>query len=47
VVLTRYATEGLKNKMLVSKFLTAQPDEKLLTAEIDRTRRELERLGRG
>ena len=45
--LARYATEGLENKMLVSKYLTALPDEKLLAAEIDKTRRELERRGRG
>ena len=41
--LVRYATEGLPNKMLVSKYLTALPDEKLLAAEIDKTRQELER----
>ncbi len=44
--LVRYATEGLENKMLVSKYLTALPDEKLLAAEIEKTRRELERRGR-
>ncbi len=41
--LVRYATEGLPNKMLVSKYLTALPDEKLLADEIDKTRQELER----
>ena len=45
--LVRYATEGLENKMLVSKYLTALPDEKLLAAEIEKTRRELEKRGRG
>jgi len=43
--LARYATAGLENKMLVSKYLTALPDEELLVAEIDRTRRELEKRG--
>jgi predicted nuclease of restriction endonuclease-like (RecB) superfamily len=43
--LARYATAGLENKMLVSKYLTALPDEKLLAEEIDRTRRELEKKG--
>jgi len=43
--LARYATTGLENKMLVSKYLTALPDEKLLAEEIDRTRRELEKRG--
>lgn len=43
--LARYATAGLENKMLVSKYLTALPDEKLLAEEIDRTRRELEKRG--
>lgn len=41
--LVRYATEGLPNKMLVREYLTALPDEKLLAAEIDRTREALER----
>ena len=43
--LAHYATAGLENKMLVSKYLTALPDEKLLTEEIDKTRRELEKRG--
>lgn len=41
--LVRYATEGLPSKMLVREYLTALPDEKLLAAEIDRTRKALER----
>ena len=41
--LAHYATEGLTNKMLISKYLTALPDEKLLAEEIDKTRRELEK----
>jgi len=43
--LARYATTGLENKMLVSKYLTALPNEKILAEEIDRTRRELEKRG--
>jgi predicted nuclease of restriction endonuclease-like (RecB) superfamily len=41
--LVRYATEGLPNKMLVREYLTALPDEKVLAAEIDKTRKRLER----
>jgi predicted nuclease of restriction endonuclease-like (RecB) superfamily len=41
--LVRYATEGLPNEMLVREYLTVLPDEKLLAAEIDRTRAALER----
>ena len=44
--LVRYATEGLPNKLLVRQYLTALPDEKLLAAEIDRTRAALERRRR-
>jgi predicted nuclease of restriction endonuclease-like (RecB) superfamily len=43
--LAHYATAGLENKMLVSKYLTALPNEKVLAAEIDKTRRELEKRG--
>jgi hypothetical protein len=43
--LARYATAGLENKMLVSKYLTALPNEKLLAKEIDKTQRELEKRG--
>ena len=43
--LARYATSGLENKMLVSKYLTALPDEKTLATEIDKTRRKLEDRG--
>ena len=39
--LVRYATEGLPNKMLVREYLTALPDEKVLAAEIDKTRKRL------
>jgi len=41
--LVRYATDNLPNKMLVREYLTALPDEKLLVAEIEKTRRMLER----
>lgn len=44
--LVRYATEGLPNKMLVSRYLTALPNEEVLAAEIDKTRKELERRGK-
>jgi len=40
--LVRYATEGLPNKMVVREYLTTLPDEKLLAAEINRTRKALE-----
>lgn len=43
--LVRYATEGLPNQVLVREYLTALPDEQILAAEIDRTRKRLE--GRG
>jgi predicted nuclease of restriction endonuclease-like (RecB) superfamily len=41
--LVRYATDNLPNKLLVREYLTVLPDEKLIAAEIDRTRRALER----
>ena len=34
----RYALEGLPNKVMAAEYLTALPDEKILAAEIDRTR---------
>jgi predicted nuclease of restriction endonuclease-like (RecB) superfamily len=39
----RYALEGLPNKVLAAEYRTTLPDEKLLAAEIDRTRAALER----
>lgn len=44
-----YALEGLPNKVLAAEYQTVLPDEKLLAAELDRTRQELEarRIGRG
>jgi hypothetical protein len=40
--LVRYATDSLPSKLLVRKYLTALPDEKVLAAEIENTRRQLE-----
>ena len=40
--LVRYATDNLPNKLLVREYLTALPDEKVIAAEIDKTRRRLE-----
>lgn len=37
-----YALEGLPNKVLAAEYQTALPDEKLLAAELERTRSELE-----
>jgi predicted nuclease of restriction endonuclease-like (RecB) superfamily len=41
--LVRYATGALSNKLLVREYLTALPNEKLLSAELEKTRREIER----
>ena len=40
--LVRYATEALPTKLLVREYLTALPDEKILSTELERTRRQLE-----
>jgi len=40
--LVRYATDNLPNKLLVREYLTVLPDEKLIAAEIEKTRRLLE-----
>jgi predicted nuclease of restriction endonuclease-like (RecB) superfamily len=40
--LVRYATDSLPNKMLVHEYLTALPDEKLLSVELEKTRKQLE-----
>jgi predicted nuclease of restriction endonuclease-like (RecB) superfamily len=40
--LVRYATDTLPNKLLVREYLTTLPDEKLLAAELERTRKQLE-----
>jgi predicted nuclease of restriction endonuclease-like (RecB) superfamily len=41
--LVRYATDNLPNKVVVRRYLTALPAEKLLAAEIAATRKRLER----
>ena len=41
--LVRYATGALPNKLLVREYLTALPNEKLLSSELEKTRREIER----
>ncbi|MFT3759269.1 PDDEXK nuclease domain-containing protein [Thauera sp.] len=45
----RYALEGLPNKVLAAEYQTVLPDEKLLAAELAKTRQELEarQIGRG
>lgn len=40
-----YALEGLPNKVLAAEYRTALPDEKTLVAEIEKTRKMLERSG--
>jgi hypothetical protein len=40
--LVRYATDGLPTKLLVRQYLTALPDEKVLAAELEKTRKQLE-----
>lgn len=42
----RYALDGLPNKVLAAEYRTTLPDEELLTAELERTRRALEHRGR-
>lgn len=37
-----YALQGLSNKVMAAEYQTVLPDEKLLEAELDKTRRELE-----
>jgi len=41
----RYALEGLPNKVMAAEYRTALPDEKVLAAEIERTREQLRRRG--
>ena len=41
----RYALEGLGNKVLASTYRTTLPDERILAAELERTRRALELRG--
>ena len=40
--LVRYATDALPTKLLVREYLTALPDEKVLAAELEKTRHQLE-----
>ena len=40
--LLRLVTDTLPTKMLVHEYLTALPDEKVLAAELENTRRRLE-----
>ena len=46
--LARYALDGLPNKIMAAEYKTVLPDVKLLQAELEKTRRELEarRIGR-
>lgn len=37
------ATDTLSNKLIVREYLTALPDEKVLAAELEKTRKTLER----
>lgn len=41
--MARYALEGLPNKVMAAEYRTALPDEKLLAAQIDKTRVAIER----
>ena len=41
--LVRYAIGALPNNLLVREYLTALPNEKLLSSELEETRREIER----
>jgi predicted nuclease of restriction endonuclease-like (RecB) superfamily len=43
--LVQYALEGLPNKVLAAEYKTKLPDEKLLAAELEKTRKTLEQRG--
>jgi predicted nuclease of restriction endonuclease-like (RecB) superfamily len=43
--LVRYATDALPNKLLVREYLTTLPNEKLIAAELQKTRKQLEARG--
>ena len=43
--LARYALDNLPNKVLAAEYRTVLPDEKLIAAELEETRRMLERRG--
>jgi len=40
--LAKYALEGLPNKVMAAEYRTALPDEKIIAAELERTRRALD-----
>ncbi|GDY04354.1 hypothetical protein LBMAG50_04950 [Phycisphaerae bacterium] len=42
--LVRYATDALPNKLLVHEYLTALPNEKVLSIELAKSRRQLEQF---
>jgi predicted nuclease of restriction endonuclease-like (RecB) superfamily len=42
--IARYALDGLPNKILATEYRTVLPDEQLIAAEIEKTRRQLEAL---
>ena len=41
----RYALDGLPNKVLAAEYRTVLPDEKLIAADLQKTRRMLEHRG--
>ena len=41
----RYALDGLPNKVVAAEYRTALPDERLIAAELERTRRALVERG--
>jgi hypothetical protein len=43
--LARYALDNLPNKVLAAEYRTVLPDEKLIAADLQKTRRMLERRG--
>lgn len=43
--LARYALGNLPNKVLAAEYRTVLPDEKLIAADLQKTRRMLERRG--
>ena len=42
MILSRYALEGLPNKVLAAEYRTALPEERVIAEEIKRTRRQIE-----
>jgi Protein of unknown function (DUF1016). len=41
--IARYALDGLPNKILATEYRTVLPDEEVIAAEIEKTRKQLER----